>query len=88
MALKTPGTPTGYLSTSSAIISRPQQQNRRDLENQGFFKALRMCATLQSVDLGSGFPSQQEKPAKIVSNEVGALWAGVKGDEVQFSETV
>lgn len=47
-----------------------------------------MCATLQSVDLGSGFPSQQEKPAKIVSNEVEVLWAGVQGDEGEFSETV
>lgn len=53
MALETPGAPTGNLSTSSAITQRPQQLNKRGVASQGFFEALTLCSTLQTVDLAS-----------------------------------
>lgn len=63
MALKTPGAPTGNLSTGSAIAQRPRELNRRDFESQGSSEALTLCSALPSADMAS--LSERETSKKL-----------------------
>ena len=85
MALKTPAVSIGNLNTSSATTQRSQQQNRRDLESQGFLKALSLCSTYKVLVLPPPLGKRYQKK-KNVSIETGVLCSGVRGFEFKLNE--